>query len=71
VALYVQERPSVESLEFDDEREIMSKIFDRHNVNQPSDELDYLNPSLHQDSQVLNIMPEVCRVTRVLLEQGL
>ncbi len=68
--VYEEERASLVSIEFDDEREIMSQIFDGPGSNEYSDDVDYLNPSLTQNGHVLNIMPEVCRVARVLLNNG-
>ncbi len=67
--VYKEERPSLESIEFDDERDIISQIFDGHGSDDCSDDVDYLNPSLTQNYHVLPIMPEVCRVARVLLGQ--
>ncbi|MBP6103446.1 MAG: hypothetical protein KBD23_02430 [Gammaproteobacteria bacterium] len=67
--VYEKERPSLEGIEFDDEREIMSQIFDGYRSNEYADDVDYLNPSLTQNGSVLNIMPEVCRVARVLLKE--
>ncbi len=69
--VYVEQKHSLEGIEFDDEREIISQIFNSYEINQP-DELDYLNPLLTQRGNALNLMPEVYRVTRVLSsEQGL
>lgn len=68
--VYVQQVPSIECIEFDDEREIMSKIFDGYELESSIDGSDYLNPSLTHNHRMLNIMPEVCRVARVLLIQN-
>ena len=67
--VYKEEGPSLEGIEFDDEREIMSQIFDGYRSNDYADEVDYLNPTLTQNCHALRIMPEVCRVARVLLGQ--
>jgi len=68
--VYKEQKPSLGGIEFDDERDIMSQIFNRQGSDNRSDEVDYLNPSLTQNCHVLSIMPEVCRVARVLLRQG-
>ena len=67
--VYKEEYASLIGIEFDDEREIMSQIFDCPESSDCSDDVDYLNPSLTQHCHVLPIMPEVCRVARVLLGQ--
>lgn len=68
--VYKEEGPSLEGIEFDDEREIMSQIFDGQGSDDYAGDIDYLNPALTQNCHVLRIMPEVCRVARVLLGQG-
>ncbi len=64
---YRKERPSLESIEFDDERVIMSHVFDDYRFKTPSEEIDYLSNFAPQDPYVSHGMPEVSQVTGVLL----
>jgi hypothetical protein len=68
--MYKEQELSIESIEFDDEREIMSYIFDHQTSDDCSEDVDYLNPSLTQNSHMLHAMPEVCRVARILLGEA-
>ncbi len=56
---YIKERPPFESIEFDDEREIMSHLFDGYSFRNPDKDVDYLNTSAPQDPYAFNAMPEV------------
>lgn len=66
--VYVQERPSLDSIEFDDERVIMSHLFDGYSFKNPVKDVDYLNTTTLQDRCATDGMPEVSQVTRILLE---